>query len=392
MLLTLKDFKQQKWTIEIEPSETVLALKEKNAQEKGWEASLQKLIFSGKVLQDDRTLESYNIKEKDFIICMVSKPKKPAQSSESSKAASTPEPSTPARAPPTASTNAPGPAASGATGAAEVATPTAPQSSQPASFNDPSAFAVGSQRESAINNIVEMGYPRDQVEVAMRAAFNNPDRAVEYLLTGIPEDVRPPQQQGQGAEDAEGQHGDEGEDIEIEHEGEDAEHGAGDNEEGAGEDVNLFDAAAAAAQGRGGGAQGGAGGAGAGAGAGGADLSFLQHHPQFQQMRELIRQQPQMLEVIIQQLAAANPQLAQLIASNPEGFINLLRGPEDEEGGELPPGVTQIQVTPEENDAIERLVALGFSRDIVIQAYFACDKNEEVAANYLFEHGHDDDE
>lgn len=327
---------------------------------------------------------------------MVSKPKKPAQSSESSKAANTPEPSTPARAPPTASTNAPGPVASGATGAtagaAEAATPTAPQSSaQPASFNDPSAFAVGSQRESAINNIVEMGYPRDQVEVAMRAAFNNPDRAVEYLLTGIPENVRPPQQQ-EGAEGAaEGQQAGEGEDIEIEHEGEDAEQGAGDNEEGAGEDVNLFDAAAAAAQGRGAGAQGGAG-AGAGAGAGGADLSFLQHHPQFQQMRELIRQQPQMLEVIIQQLAAANPQLAQLIASNPEGFINLLRGPEDEEGGELPPGVTQIQVTPEENDAIERLVALGFSRDIVIQAYFACDKNEEVAANYLFEHGHDDDE
>lgn len=54
----------------------------------------------------------------------------------------------------------------------------------------------------------------------------------------------------------------------------------------------------------------------------------------------------------------------------------------DDEGGPGGAGGEQyIQVTEEERAAIERLVAMGFDRQLVIQAFIACDKNEELAAN-----------
>jgi UV excision repair protein RAD23 len=241
-----------------------------------------------------------------------------------------------------------------------------------------------------------MGFERSQIDLAMRAAFFNPDRAVEYLLNGIPENLQQEQRQAAPAPQtaaptlqttaspapaatpaavpAGGQGGD--------------------------EPVNLFEAAAqAGAGGRGGVGRGGAGNlfgaGGAGVAAGGAagglgNLDFLRNNPQFQQLRQVVQQAPQMLEPILQQVGAGNPQLAQLIGQHPDQFLQLL-GEDGDDDAPLPPGAQAISVTEEEREAIERLCRLGFDRDQAIQAYFACDKNEELAANFLFEQPDDEE-
>lgn len=65
------------------------------------------------------------------------------------------------------------------------ATPTPAGATQPSgpAFGDPSALAMGSAAEGAVAQMEAMGFARSDIDRAMRAAFFNPDRAIEYLLT-----------------------------------------------------------------------------------------------------------------------------------------------------------------------------------------------------------------
>jgi UV excision repair protein RAD23 len=245
---------------------------------------------------------------------------------------------------------------------------------------------TGEHLQTSINNMIEMGYPREEVMRALRASYNNPDRAVEYLLTGIPAHLeaelnahggprapvnppasnpavtssaapaQPAAQPAQPAQPAAPQ--------------------------------NLFQLAQQQQQ------QPTAPGAlalGAPPAASGLDAHGLRADPRLAALRELAGQNPALLQPVIQQLAQNNPQLAQALASDPNALLDLLGGGEGDDGEPIPPGAHVVNVTPEERAAIERLEALGFPRQVVIEAYFACGKNEELAANFLFEGGFDDD-
>lgn len=112
---------------------------------------------------------------------MNSQPKPEPKAAAASSSSATPATPAPAAsfatpAPPAA------PAASAPAPAAAPATPTPAARSSDANYNDPNALAMGEQRTEAIANMEAMGFERSQIDAAMRAAFYNPDRAVEYLL------------------------------------------------------------------------------------------------------------------------------------------------------------------------------------------------------------------
>ncbi|XP_036443822.1 UV excision repair protein RAD23 homolog B [Colossoma macropomum] len=381
MQITLKTLQQQTFKIDIDGEETVKALKEKIENEKGKESfpvAGQKLIYAGKILNDDTALKEYKIDEKNFVVVMVAKPKaapaaaqpSAAATTTSSTSSSTTAPTTPSTASAAASDKPAEIAPKEDKPAEEKPPSSAAPSSTPASsggltnvniFDEAtSALVTGQSYENMVTEIMLMGYEREQVVAALRASFNNPDRAVEYLLTGIPVE-------------GEGNAG-----------GADPVAPAG----GTTAATTGLSSPSSTAPTQ------------PSAGSGANPLEFLRNQPQFLQMRQIIQQNPSLLPALLQQIGRENPQLLQQISSHQEQFIQMLNEPALEAGqGGGGGGVAEaggghmnyIQVTPQEKEAIERLKALGFPEGLVIQAYFACEKNENLAANFLLQQNFDDD-
>ncbi|OEL25778.1 Ubiquitin receptor RAD23d [Dichanthelium oligosanthes] len=311
MKLNVKTLKGTSFEIEASPEETpshcsplfvqvaeVKRIIETTQGESTYPADQQMLIYQGKILKDDTTLESNKVAENSFLVIMLSKAK--ASSSGASTATAAKAPATPAQpaapAAPVASvarsTPPQAPVATAETGDADVYSQAA------------SNLVSGSNLEQTIQSILDMGggtWERDTVVRALRAAYNNPERAIDYLYS-------------------------------------------------------------------------------------------------FQALLQLVQANPQILQPMLQELGKQNPQILRLIQENQAEFLRLVNeSPEGGAGGnllgQLAAAMPQtVAVTPEEREAIQRLEGMGFNRELVLEVFFACNKDEELAANYLLDHGHEFDE
>eukprot|EP01084_Bolivina_argentea_P310606 537517_1 len=164
--------------------------------------------------------------------------------------------------------------------------------------------------EAVVADLVGMGFDKETVIKALRAANNNPDRAVEYLIGGIP------------------------------------------NTENQNKLNNIN--------------------------GGGNDVQSKQHA----MVAQLAQQNPQLLTAIQQ-----NPQALQQVLQDPNimqqlSGMMLLQDLQQQNQQQPPKSNGVIQVTQDEKNAIERLKAMGYSKNQAVEAYMVCGKNEEMAANY----------
>ncbi|GAU31863.1 hypothetical protein TSUD_114740, partial [Trifolium subterraneum] len=362
MKLTVKTLKGSHFEIRVQPSDSIMAVKKNIEDVQGkdnYPCGQQLLIHNGKVLKDETTLADNKVSEDGFLVVMLSKSKSLGSAGTSSTQTASNPPTTvptPDSTPVVQTQSANNNASAAVVATTNVTTDTYGQAA--------SNLVAGSNLEQTIQQIMDMGggsWDRDTVNRALRAAFNNPERAVDYLYSGIPEaaEVAVPAPQ----------------------------HPSNQTETGGvtsgvvpgvpnSSPLNMFPQETA------------------GTGAGAGSLEFLRNNPQFQALRTMVQSNPQILQPVLQELGKQNPSLLRLIDENHSEFLQLINEPMDGSDGDnfdqpeqdLPHA---INVTPAEQEAIGRLEAMGFDRASVIEAFLACDRDEQLAANYLLENAGD---
>jgi len=231
---------------------------------------------------------------------------------------------------------------------------------------------MGSNYNEMVAQLMGMGFPHDRVVVALRAAFNNPDRAAEYLFNpeqlqavlasqaeANPQNQANPQQANRQPTSPQQQ-----QQQQPQQNQQQQQPAANPNQQQQQQPAAANNPNAPAGV------------------------------PDIQNLLQMLQGNPQLMALLQQQLQQADPNMAATFANNPAAMLGLLQmmGQANAAGAgqAAPQGAANenvIRVTEEEKAAIERLERLGFSRRRAIEAFFACDKNEELAANYLFDQG-----
>ncbi|KAJ9564449.1 hypothetical protein OSB04_000415 [Centaurea solstitialis] len=391
MKINVKTLKGTHFEIQVKPQDTVADVKKTIETAQGaavYPASQQMLIHQGKVLKDATTLEENKVAENSFIVVMLSKSSASGSSTTVAAPANVAQPANPV-APSTQPTQASQPAPTVAPSEpSPQSIPVPVPVPVPVSVPSPairaetnvygqaaSNLVAGSNLETTVQQILDMGggsWDRETVIRALRAAFNNPERAVEYLYSGIPEqaEVPPVAQASVGGQATNAPAPAPVPAVQP------AALAGGPNAN----PLDLFPQGLPNV----------------GSNANAGTLDFLRNSQQFQAFRAMVQANPQILQPMLQELGKQNPNLMRLIQDHQADFLRLINEPVEGEGnvlGQLAGAMPQsVTVTPEEREAIERLEAMGFDRALVLEVFFACNKNEELAANYLLDHMHEFEE
>lgn len=409
MKVSFRTLKGAKFELDAEPAESVLDLKKRYVKNQHDSDDYEgyRLIFKGKILDNAKSLTDAGVTGAGFIVVMPPKkpPAKPEAKPPAAAAASSGTPNPPQPTP----ANEPAPAAPAADAPLAAAdAPAAPAAPGAGGGAPDTSLVTGAAYDASVAHIVQMGFPEAEVKRALRAAFNNPDRAVEFLCSGIPAAQQDAPTAATPTATARAAGGGGG--------GAPPATGAAATGSGGG----APPATGAAATGGGGGTAAAtpgmpfnmfdqtAGGAGGGDGRG--RLDFLRQLPPFNNMRRVIQANPSVVGQLLRQLEQSDPALLQLINSNREEFLRLIHEPVEEGaegggeevmealaqqmaqtgaggGGPPQPGPGQIMVTEEENEVILRLTELGSTMGLqqahCVEAWLACDRDENLAANFL---------
>jgi UV excision repair protein RAD23 len=116
---------------------------------------------------------------------------------------------------------------------------------------------------------------------------------------------------------------------------------------------------------------------------------------QLQSMSAMMGLTPEQLRMTAQAISRMPPEELQNYMSmamqgegmDMDGMAGMMGGGAGGGNGGAPPGAQVLRLSEEEMAAVDRLAGMGFDRSEAAQAYLACDKNEELAANLLMDGG-----
>lgn len=414
MNLTVKTLKGGKFTIEVDPSNTVAQVKTAIETTKSeLPAASMKLIHSGKVLKDDDKIESCKIKPNDFLVVMIAKAKKAPAPKPATAAASTAAAPAAVASTPAATTAPPTPAAPAPSTSTAAATSTPAAAAAPSEVSSPDEFPA-----EIVNNLKALGFPESAVMACLRASSGNPDVAVEFLMNGIPQQATGGSSSGSGGAPLDALRSHPQFDAlrrlvqsnpstlqavlaQIGQQQPELLQAINANQAAFLEMMNepVADAPAVPAAP----AQPAAVGGAANPFAGMPGMEALGNPAQLAQMLQAMPPQEQqamaqMMGMDVNQLQ----QLAQVIGAMPpeqvqqhmnmamqaQGLGGMMGGGGAPAGGGAGMGGAQVlRLSEEEMAAVDRLTEMGFDRTEAAQAYLACDKNEALAANLLMDGG-----